>query len=315
VPQSKTSSATFAPPASNRRNTDREFEIRNAKLKNLRVCLSHLAFRILRLFMNPVRLGAVSYLNTKPLVEGLDQQPDLFAVRYDVPAQCAALLHEGRIDVGLIPAIEYLRGDYRIVPDIAITSDGPVASVAVFSRVPVGKIKTLALDISSRTSVALARVLCASKWGIQPKLTPNEPDVRAMLARADGALVIGDPALEIDANALGVEKIDLGSEWKALTGLPFVYAMWSGRAGALAPEHITRLQAARDRGVAAIPEIARRVAGGDRSREAMVAQYLRDNLKYPLGEREIAGLRRFYELAAEQGLVPGLRPLRFYGDD
>jgi chorismate dehydratase len=248
-------------------------------------------------------------------VEGLDQHPRLFTLRYDVPAQCAALLHEGRIDVGLIPAIEYLRGDYRIVPEIAITSDGPVASVAVFSQVPLAHIKTLALDISSRTSVALTRVLSAHKWGIRPKLTPNEPDVRAMLARADAALVIGDPALAIDAEALGVEKIDLGSEWKTLTGLPFVYAMWSGRAGVLTAEHVAELQAARDRGVAAIPEIARRGGAPDERRVAAVEQYLRDNLKYPLGQREIAGLRRFHELASEQGLVPGLRPLRFYGDD
>jgi chorismate dehydratase len=264
--------------------------------------------------MNPVRLGAVSYLNTKPLVEGLDERSDLFAVRYDVPAQCAALLHEGRIDIGLIPAIEYLRADYRVVPDIAITSDGPVASVAVFSRVPIGEVKTLALDMSSRTSVVLARILCACKWRIAPKLTPREPDLRAMLARADAALVIGDPALEIDPEAADVTKIDLGSEWQALTGLPFVYAMWSGREGAVSAAHVSELQAARDRGVAAIPEIARRVAGSDARRAAGVEQYLRDNLKYPLGEREIAGLRRFHELAAEHGLVPGLRPLRFYGD-
>lgn len=264
--------------------------------------------------MNPVRLGAVSYLNTKPLVEGLDDRRELFELRFDVPAQCAALLHEGRIDVGLIPAIEYLRGDYRIVPDIAITSDGPVASVAVFSRVPVDRIRTLALDISSRTSVALTRVLCAAKWGIRPKLTPHEPDLRSMLARADAALVIGDPALEIDSTSMGVEKIDLGSEWQLLTGLPFVYAMWSGRDGAVSAQHVAELQAARDRGVAAIPEIARRFAGDDGRRVRVVEQYLRDNLKYPLGAREVAGLRRFHELAAEQGLVPALRPLRFYSD-
>jgi chorismate dehydratase len=271
-----------------------------------------LNFELEKLRMPPVRLGAVSYLNTKPLVEGLDEHPDLFAVRFDVPAQCAALLHEGRIDVGLIPAIEYLRGDYRIVPEVAITSDGPVASVAVFSRVPVEQIKTLALDISSRTSVALTRVLCACKWRIAPKLTPAEPDLRAMLARADAALVIGDPALDIDPSAANVTKIDLGSEWQALTGLPFVYAMWSGREGAVNATHLAELQAARDRGVAAIPEIARRVAGDDARRVARVEQYLRDNLKYPLGEREIAGLRRFHELAADQGLVSGVRPLRFY---
>jgi chorismate dehydratase len=262
--------------------------------------------------MTPVRLGAVSYLNTKPLVHGLEQRTDLFTTRYDVPAQCAALLHEGRIDLGLIPAIEYLRGDYRIVPGVAIGSNGPVASVAIFSRVPVDRIETLAIDISSRTSVALTRILCAQHWAISPKLTPAEPDLRAMLARADAALIIGDPALHIDATALGLLKIDLGAEWTALTGLPFVYAMWSGREDACAAEHVAELNAARDRGVSDVSGIARAYADGDGTRESRATRYLSDNLKYGLGEAEIAGLRRFHDLAAKQGLVPGLRELRFF---
>ena len=259
-----------------------------------------------------VRLGAVSYLNTKPLVHGLEERPELFSVRFDVPAQCAALLHEGRVDLGLIPAIEYLRGDYRIVPGVAIGSNGSIASVAVFSTVPVERIKTLALDISSRTSVALTRILCVRHWGIAPKLTPGEPNLQAMLARADAALIIGDPALQIDPAASGVLKIDLGSEWRALTGLPFVYAMWSGREGVAAASHVAELNAARDRGVAAVAAIAAAASGGDQQRERLLLQYLGDNLKYGLGDAELAGLRRFYELAAEQGLVPGLRDLRFY---
>src|SRR3954453_5451435 len=116
----------------------------------------------------PLRLGAVSYLNTKPLVYGLDAHPDQFDVRFDVPAKCAELLHENKVDLGLIPAIEYLRGDYAIVPNIAIASDGDVATVAVFTRQPMDRVKTLALDLSSRTSVALTRVLCANRWGIAP---------------------------------------------------------------------------------------------------------------------------------------------------
>lgn len=263
--------------------------------------------------MNAVRLGAVSYLNTKPLVHGLDRRADLFQLRFDVPAQCAALLHEGRTDLGLIPAIEYLRGDYRIVPGVAIASDGPVASVAIFSRVPVENITTLAMDISSRTSVALTRVLCAQRWKIAPKLTPSEPDLRAMLSRADAALIIGDPALTIDSTAQALHKIDLGQEWLDFTGLPFVYAMWCGREGACGPEHVTELNAARERGTASIDSIAALESRGDRARESTVAKYLRDNLKYDLGEREIAGLRRFHELAAEQGIVPGVRDLRFFG--
>ncbi|HUE90193.1 MAG TPA: menaquinone biosynthesis protein [Vicinamibacterales bacterium] len=262
--------------------------------------------------MKSVRLGAVSYLNTRPLVDGLDERPDLFSVRFDVPARCAALLHEGRIDVGLIPAIEYLRGQYRIVPGVAIGSDGPVASVAIFSRVPVERIATLAMDISSRTSVALARILCSRHWQIAPKLMAAEPDVRAMLARADAALIIGDPALTIDADALGLVTIDLGRDWKAMTGLPFVYAMWTGRDNACGPEHVAELNAARARGEANVAQIATIEARGDRAREQQLVRYLSDNLRYGLGDAEIAGLRRFHELAAEQGLVPGLRDLRFY---
>ncbi len=262
--------------------------------------------------MTPLRLGAVSYLNTKPLVYGLENNPAQFTVRFDVPAKCAALLHEGRVDLGLIPAIEYLRGDYVIVPDVAIASDGEIASVAVFTRVPIEKVRTLALDISSRTSVALTRVLCAKRWGIAPSFTPADPDLETMLARADAALVIGDPALRIDAAKHHATKIDLGSEWRALTGLPFVYAMWTGRPGAASPEQCRALQAARDRGVAHVADIAREAAEGEPAREAQALHYLRDNLKYGLGEREAQGLRRFHELAAEIGLVPALQPLRFY---
>jgi len=262
--------------------------------------------------VKPLRLGAVSYLNTKPLVHGLDAYPEQFDVRFDVPAKCAELLHEGRVDLGLIPAIEYLRGDYSIVPDISIASDGEVATVAIFTRRPIGSVKTLALDLSSRTSVALTRVLCAKRWDIAPKFTPAEPNLDQMLATADAALVIGDPAFEIDVARHGVTKIDLGAEWKALTGLPFVYAMWVGRPGAASAEQCRALQAARDRGVANLAAIARNVSGGNAGLERRSLHYLRDNLKYELGDTAQAGLRKFLELAAEIGVVPELRPLRFF---
>lgn len=262
--------------------------------------------------MPPLRLGAVSYLNTKPLVYGLDAHRDRFDVRFDVPARCAELLHEGRVDLGLIPAIEYLRDDYRIVPGVSIASDGDVATVAVFTRTPIDRVQTLALDLSSRTSVALTRVLCAKKWGIAPTFTPSEPDLEAMLRRADAALVIGDPAFEIDPGKHGVTKIDLGAEWKALTGLPFVYAMWVGRPGAASPEQCRALVDAKDHGLAHLPEIARQAGGGDASVEQRALVYLRDNLKYGLGEAEQAGLRRFHQLATEIDVAPELRPLRFF---
>ena len=262
--------------------------------------------------MKPLRLGAVSYLNTKPLVYGLEAFPDQFDVRFDVPAKCAELLHANQVDLGLIPAIEYLRDDYAIVPDVAIASGGDVATVAIFTRTPIERVRTLALDLSSRTSVALTRVLCAKHWGIAPAFSAAEPDLEAMLAKADAALVIGDPAFDIDPARHGVTKIDLGAEWKAFTGLPFVYAMWVGRPGAASPAHCAALQQARARGVANLPAIAVKAGHGDRALEQRALVYLRDNLRYNLGEAEAAGLRRFHELAAEIGVVPQLRPLQFF---
>lgn len=262
--------------------------------------------------MRPARLGAVSYLNTKPLVRGLDERPDLFTVRFDVPAVCASLLHGGAVDVGLIPAIEYLRGDYRIVPGIAIGSDGPVDSVALFTTVPVERVRTLALDVSSKTSVALTRILCQKLWGIAPEFLPAEPDLRAMLARADAALIIGDPALEIDPGHYGTTKIDLGLAWQALTGLPFVYAAWVGPAGAVDAEQVAVLQAARARGERDVADIARETAPGDPAGTQRVLGYLRDTLKYGLGDRECAGLERFHAMAVDLGLAAATRPLTFF---
>jgi chorismate dehydratase len=262
--------------------------------------------------MKPLRLGAVSYLNTKPLVYGLDAHPDQFEVRFDVPAKCATLLHDGAVDLGLIPAIEYLVDDYRIVPDVSIASDGDVATVAIFTRKPIGEVKRLALDVSSRTSVALTQVLCKLHWRIAPQFLPAAPDLDAMLARADAALLIGDRAFEIDPARRDVMKIDLGAEWKSMTGLPFVYAMWVGRPDAATPMQCRALQEARDRGLTHLGDIARSVSGGDANVERQSLLYLRDNLRYGLGEREKAGLERFHGLAAELNLMPKLRALRFY---
>jgi chorismate dehydratase len=116
--------------------------------------------------MRPARVGAVSYLNARPLIWGLDARPDLFSLRVDLPSRCARLLHDGETDLGLIPAIEYQMGDYLAVPDVAIGADGAVQSVAVFSSRPIGEVRTVALDTSSRSSVALTRVLAHHHWGI-----------------------------------------------------------------------------------------------------------------------------------------------------
>jgi chorismate dehydratase len=183
-----------------------------------------------------VRLGAVSYLNTRPLVEGLDRRPGV-ALRFDVPARCADLVEAGEVDLGLVPIIEYARhDDYAVVPGISIASTDAVDSVALFTRQPIERVRSIALDVSSRTSAGLVRVLCARYFGIQPAFVDAAPDIRAMLAQADAALLIGDPALFQDPASVDAVKIDLGLAWRAMTGLPFVWAVWAGRAGAATPE-------------------------------------------------------------------------------
>jgi chorismate dehydratase len=267
-----------------------------------------------------VRLGAVTYLNARPLVYGLAAHSARLSVRFDIPSQCAMLLHDRTIDVGLVPSIEYLRGaDYRIVPGVAVASDGPVASVALFTARPVSSIRTIAADTSSRTSVALLRVLCARHFQIDPEVQPMAPDLPAMLDRCDAALMIGDQALLVDHVALGVRKIDFGEAWKTLTGLPFVYAFWAGWPDALGAADVAVLQAVKADGAAHPEAVAREYFGAapdatgvNEATVAVGARYLRENVRFDLEEAEQRGLERFYVHAAELGLVPGRVALRFY---
>lgn len=261
--------------------------------------------------MRQVRLGAVDYLNARPLVYGLELRHG-FALRFDPPSKCAALLHEGSIDVGMIPSIEYLRGHepYLAVPDLAIASDGQVASVALFSRRPVREIRTIAADTSSRTSHALLRVLCCETLGIDAEFVPMPPHAVEMLTRCDAALLIGDAALFLEHEAWGLRKIDLGEEWTGLTGLPFVWAFWAGRSAALEPRHVEWLLEARDAGVAAGDTIADVYCGPERA--GLGRQYLREHVRYRFGPRELQGLEAFYELAEKYGLVEAIRTPVFY---
>jgi chorismate dehydratase len=266
-----------------------------------------------------VRLGAVGYLNARPLVYGLGRSPR-FALRHDVPAECARLLHDAAIDLGMIPSIEYLRGGpYRIVPDLAIASRGPVASVALYTAKPMADVRSIAMDTSSRTSVALVSVLCARLFRIQPVLEARGPDLSVMLERCDAALLIGDNALLLDHTSTGIghrqsaiEKIDLGQAWTTMTGLPFVYAFWAGRPDAVTASDIEALQRARTAGVMAADEIAREYFPGSPERQALGARYLRDNISYDLRDEERAGLEAFYRYAAEAGVVSSAGELRFY---
>ena len=261
-----------------------------------------------------VRLGAVSYLNARPLVYGLEHKTGQFTIRYDIPSECARLLHAHEIDVGLIPSIEYLRGPvpYVLVPGPAVTSRGTVASVAIYTRKEPRDIRTIAMDTSSRTSVALATVMLRRRFNVDAEPAPMAPDLDAMLARADAALIIGDTALFIEHEATGARKIDLGEEWTAMTGLPFVYACWTGWPRAVGVEDVEALRRARDEGVAQSDAVAAAYYPDDTHRQAVARRYLRDNIRYVLGSDELAGLTTFFRYASELHLVSYDGHLRFY---
>ncbi len=259
--------------------------------------------------MTPVRLGAVSYLNAAPLVHGLAEDP-AFALTADLPSRVAEQLHAGAIDVGMIPAIEYARGDYGIVPGIAIGSRGPVRSVNLYLRGKLDQVRRVALDTSSRTSVALARILLRERLGRDPEYVDRPPSVEGMLAEADAALVIGDPALYASTDA---ERLDLGEGWQILTGLPFVFAFWAGRLGTLTAGHVERLQRALRSGLEDLPRIAVSYNGNGAGRAQLNESYLRSNIVYALGPEELAGLSEFYRRAHRQGIIPRIPELRVHG--
>ena len=260
-----------------------------------------------------MRLGAVGYLNARPLTWALDRAPERWKIRYDVPAVCSALLRSREVDLGLVPSFDYLEGDdYRLVPGVGIGSYGPVASVALFARVPLEDVRQIALDASSRTSVALVKVLCRHRFHISPEFVPHGPDIKEMTRRADAALLIGDPALEADYEALGLLKIDLGAEWTDMTGLPFVYAAWTGRAGAANPSDVRLLQDAQEEGRRSLEAIASEFAGESAVRAERATAYLRDNVKYGIGADDERGLQMFLDYAADLGLAPRKRSLEFF---
>jgi chorismate dehydratase len=259
-----------------------------------------------------VRLGAVSYLNSEPHVFGLEEDSG-FRLERDVPSRVARRLHAGDVDLGLIPSIEYAFGHYAIVPGCAVASRGPVRSVSLFHHGPLEKVRRVALDTASRTSVALAKVLLRERLGPPgPQYVPMAPSLVDMLAVADAALLIGDPALDAEDRA---PRLDLGEEWRRVTGLPFVFAFWAGRPGAVNPAGVRRLQSALADGRRHLDAIARAHDRGDEARAAVHETYLRSNIVYELGEEEVAGLREFYRRAHALSLLPAVPELRFHAED
>jgi chorismate dehydratase len=252
----------------------------------------------------PVRIGAVRYLNSKPLIYRLEELAPWAELRLDVPSRLADELASGDLDVALIPSIEYFRGrDYAIVPGIAIAAYGPVLSVKLYCRVPVEEVRTVALDEGSRTSVALTRILLDRWCGLRPQSRLLPLGTPAEESDADAVLVIGDRAIR--PLELGqVATCDLGQAWFEETGLPFVFAMWVARRNANLGDVPLVLKQVKQLGTRNVQAIAEREGPALGLTVPECIQYLTDYIRFDFGPRETQGLRLFYESAVKLGLAP-----------
>ena len=216
---------------------------------------------------------------------------------FSIPSICAGQIEHGAADIGLAPVAEIARQALEIVPGLGICCRGPVRSILLFSRVPWRKVQTLSADLSSRSSVQLARVILRERYGAEPAITTCEPVLEKMLSEADAALIIGDPALRLRPEELPFEWLDLGAEWVSLSGLPMVFAAWAGRPG-LPIEQAARLtRASYEFGRAHLDEIVEQAPLAHGIERSLADRYLREHIAYELGPSEREGLEAFLQLA------------------
>jgi len=224
-------------------------------------------------------------------------QRGLFELERAIPSECADRLADGRADIGIVPSVELNRQKLTVIPGTGIACRGAVRSIFLISKAPIAEIRTLATDASSRTSVALARIVLAKKYGIAPELHSERPRLGPMLETSDAALIIGDAALVLDPAELPFHVLDLGTEWTAMTGLPMVFAVWAARAE-LGEQDPKPFLASLGYGMAHIDEIARREHKKVGISEELAREYLTRNIVFELGVREYEGLAAFLEYAA-----------------
>jgi len=269
--------------------------------------------------MRRLRISAISYLNTAPLMWDFEhgEAGRDFDISYTLPSDCARALQAGSADIGIIPAAALTEvSGLMVLPEVAIASRRPVRSILLVSKSPLEKIRTVALDTSSMTSVALTKVLFEKWWGGDRTFTPMAPDMDTMLASHDAGLLIGDPALQIDRSRYFT--LDLAEEWIRHTGKPFVFAFWAVRQDALrglapAQDLASAFQQSRDHGLKprSIDQITREWAPRLGLSETSVRSYLTENIYYHLDAACLEGLRLFYRYAAEIGALPSAPAVDF----
>jgi len=248
---------------------------------------------------NKLRVCAVSFLNTTPLVWGMLHGPQqgFFDLDFRIPSECADRMAGGAADIGIVPSFELTRQDLEIIPGAGIACHGPVRSILLVSRRPVPEIRTLAVDSSSRTSVQLARVILERRYGAEYTAIPHAPDLEAMLLVADAALLIGDSALRLDPKSLPYEVHDLGGEWVEMTGAPMVFAVWAARKGAVTPEVVEAFRGSCRYGLAQMDEIVALESARLGLAPQLVRDYLTRHIVHELGAREYQGMDLFLHYA------------------
>jgi chorismate dehydratase len=278
-----------------------------------------------------VRISIVEYLNTAPLVRGFTHGTlrGKYELSFTVPSQCAEALRSGAVDVAIIPAIEYQRiPDLVVLPNLSIASKKSVRSLLLVSKKPIQEVARIALDRSSRSTQALTRILCEKFWHIAPEFFEAAPDLSEMLEHADAALLIGDPALRLavacspraqrDASGDVVSTAslaglsgngpvyiyDIVEKWRAMTSLPAVLAIWAARRETVTAELVQDFQDSLAYGLQHVDAIASEAAVEMKLPAGELRRYLLENIDYHLDEENLRGLTRYYEFAAELGLIP-----------
>jgi chorismate dehydratase len=288
--------------------------------------------------VNSLRISIVQYLNTVPLVRGFTHGPlrGKYQLSFTVPSQCAEQLRAGQVDIAIIPAIEVQRIDNLVVlPGLCIASKRSVRSLLLASKMPVHDVRRIALDRSSRSTQALVRILCQKRWHISPEFFEADPDLPAMLHKADAALIIGDPALRLALNSESSAKRDatgdlqvpaefagissssplflhdIVEKWRGFTSLPAVLAVWAARPNVVTPEIIRDFHDSLVFGAQNLHEIS-----ADASRELnlpapKIMRYFTENIDYTFDDENRRGLREYFSSAADLGLIPQLKEIAF----